>query len=825
MRTAIAPENGADNSENDMIEISKFRQEAKDALLSRGLREDDVVLFAETDMTLELDHAAVYLVLTEEKLYVIEGQLRLEGRPGKLRRRDAVRRVFMETGFAEYDFTVPEKAKEETQEASKKEANEGAQEAADRGDRGDNGAVSPAQPETDTGVKDLSIEEMISCGYLCAKIHGEPRRIAAMSRSALRDARLFVKYASKYLADRSVETDEEDFKDDRFCPKCGCRYPDPERKICPKCMEKTKIYKRLLVFSKKYKWQMLSVLGAISLLSALGVIAPYVSTSFFYDKILTDGTRWYGQIAFVLALIVGLRLLSTLVGALSGIISARVSAHVTYDLKRTIFSAIERLSLSFFTARQTGGLMNQINNDANTVYWFFCSGVPEFLKNSVQLIAVFVIMLIMDPVLALCTMVVVPAFAYITWRIYRRMMTLHNRRYTSARSMNSALSDALAGFRVVKTFARENEETKRFDKRSRRLAADSKNVTIFNNTAFPFASFVMYLSNIVIWVIGGWMVITGRSGMTYGQLMAFLAYVGLMNEPMFMFVDMIYWFSDCTNAAGRLFEIADAEPDVRESEEPVKLGKMQGRVEFKDVEFAYDKGKKVIDGVSFEAEPRHAVGIVGHSGAGKSTLANLLMRLYDVDAGEIRIDGVNVKDLSFAELRRNVGIVSQETYLFVGTIADNIRYARPEASFEEVLTASKISGAHDFIVKLPDGYDTKIGFGYKDLSGGERQRLSIARAVLLDPTILILDEATAAMDTQTERRIQQALTELSKGRTTIMIAHRLSTLRDVDKLVVIENGKVQESGTHSELLKQKGVYFKLYKLQLDALKNIGVSEE
>ena len=763
----------------NMIEISKFREEASAALLKRGIRPEDIVVFAETDLDLDLNHASVYIVLTEARLYVLEGQTAISGRPGKLRKKAAVTRTFIETDFAEYEKDQ---------------------------------------------VKNPAIEELISAGYLTIEYSGGTRRIAAMTRTAMRDMRLFVKYAGKYLEDGSTETDPEDFKDDRFCPKCGRRYPDPNRKICPGCMEKTKIYKRLLKFSKKYRWQMLAVLLSITALSALGVIAPYVSTSFFYDKILTPGTGWFGQIAFVLALIVGLRLLSTLVTSLTGVISARVSAYVTYDLKRTIFTAIERLSLSFFTARQTGGLMNQINNDANTIYWFFCQGVPDFLKNVVQLIAVFVIMFIMNPLLAGCAAVIMPLFAYVVWRIYRRMTTLHQRRYASSRSMNSALSDALSGFRVVKTFAREKDETERFDKRSRRLANDARNVTIFNNTAFPFASFIMYLSNIIIWALGGWMVITGAGGMTYGKLMAFIAYVGLMNEPMFMFVDMIYWFSDCTNAAGRLFEIADAEPDVTEAEQPVSLGEMQGKVEFRGVEFSYDKARKVIDGVSFTVEPGETLGLVGHSGAGKSTLANLLMRLYDVNAGEILIDGVNIKELSFSELRANVGIVSQETYLFVGSIADNIRYARPDASFEEVLTAARISGAHDFIVKLPDGYDTKIGFGYKDLSGGERQRLSIARAVLLNPKILILDEATAAMDTQTERRIQEALTLLSKDRTTIMIAHRLSTLRDADKLVVIENGKVQETGTHNELLIQKGVYSKLYTLQLEALKNIGVEE-
>ena len=263
---------------------------------------------------------------------------------------------------------------------------------------------------------------------------------------------------------------------------------------------------------------------------------------------------------------------------------------------------------------------------------------------------------------------------------------------------------------------------------------------------------------------------------------------------------------------------------MREKEDPVRLSEMKGRVEFKDVEFSYIKGKKVIDGISFEVDAGHCIGIVGHSGAGKSTIANLLMRLYDTDEGQILIDGVNVKDLSFDELRKNIGIVSQETYLFVGTIADNIRYARSDSTFEDVVAAAKIAGAHEFIVKLPDGYDTKIGFGYKDLSGGEKQRISIARAVLLDPKILILDEATAAMDTQTERKIQHALSLLSKGRTTIMIAHRLSTLRDADKLIVIENGKMPESGTHDELIRKKGIYYDLYRLQLEALKNIGVEE-
>ena len=757
-----------------MIEISKYKTEIDGALPSHGIDKNDIILFACSDLDREQMRCDSCLLLTEKKLFVLEGVTSVSGKPGK-----SVKKSFHESGFAEFDLS---------------------------------------------GLSDLSIDELVSSAMLTAKYNGEPALIAFMTKTAQKDIGLFVKYASKQLKGEPLTVDEEDFRDDRFCPKCGRRYPDEDRKICPHCMEKSKLYKRFFEFSKSYKKQMITVLGCLAALSALGVVSPYVSTSFFYDKVLGEQSAWYGKLLSVLLLVILLRVASAAVNSVSGIISAHVSGMVTYDLKKTIFSSIQRLSLSFFTARQTGGLMNQINNDSNTIYWFFCVGVPQFLKNAVQMIAVFIIMFIMNPLLAACSLVIIPLFTFIIYRIYRRMITLHSITYASSRAMSSALSDNLSGFRVVKAFSREKAETERFNKTSARLAKDSRNVTMYSNTSFPFASFLLYLSTAVIWLIGGVMVMTGRGGMTYGTLMAFLAYVSMMNEPIDMFVDMIYWFSDCTNSAQRLFEIADAEPDVREKENAVTLGEIKGHVRFENVEFSYIKGKKVIDGISFDVEAGRCLGIVGHSGAGKSTIANLLMRLYDPDAGRIMIDGVDIRDLSFDELRHNVGIVSQETYLFVGTIADNIRYARPDATLEDVVNAAKIAGAHDFIVKLPDGYDTKIGFGYKDLSGGERQRVSIARAILLDPKILILDEATAAMDTQTERRIQEALTLLSEGRTTIMIAHRLSTLRDADSLIVIENGKMPESGSHDELIRKKGIYYNLYKLQLEALKNIGVEE-
>ncbi len=433
-----------------------------------------------------------------------------------------------------------------------------------------------------------------------------------------------------------------------------------------------------------------------------------------------------------------------------------------------------------------------------------------------------VIMLIMNPVLTLLTLITVPLLFFGMRFLFGRMDKFHIKRWTRSRQMNAVLSDILSGMRVVKAFSKEKDETARFDRSSRNLSNAEIEASTFGTVAFPTINLLVYVSNLIVLGVGGWMVIKGD--MTYGILLTFTAYMNMILSPLGSFVNMVYEFTDSLNAMSRLCEIMDAKPDVAEAENPVHLGECRGKVEFRGVDFSYEKNRKVIDGVSFSVEPGEALGIVGHTGAGKSTLANLLIRLYDAAAGEILIDGVNVKDLAYEDLRNNVAIVSQETYLFMGTILDNIRYAKPEATEEEVIEAAKIAGAHDFIVQLPDAYSTMIGFGHKDLSGGERQRVSIARAILRNPKILILDEATAAMDTETERKIQTALERLSVGRTTITIAHRLSTLRDADKLIVIENGKVPETGTHAELIALKGIYFNLYRLQMEAMKNIGIEE-
>ena len=749
-----------------MFAIDRIPGEVLDILLARGIDANSILLAAHADRTREHTVGDEYLFATTEQLIVLHNKETADGNPVLT--------------------TYPIKE-----------------------------------------LRGISVEELLSSGRLVAKRGEEntPILVAAFTNFCKESMFLFAKYANKIAAGEELVIDEKDDPASKLCPKCGLRYPDLNRRICPHCMEKGKLFRRFSVFLLRYRASIIITMVSLAVMTALSILAPYLSSGFFYDEVIYGVGEFAGQILLVLGLIIATRLLKTLVTMVNNYVTSRIAAKMVFDLKKTIFSAIERLSLSFFTGRQTGGLMTQINEDANTIYSFFCDGVPYMLINIVQVIVLAILLFTMQPLLALLSLITVPAFLlFIKW-MYRRQRMYHARRFAGSKQMNSFLADVFSGMRVVKAFSKEDVEIARFTTRNQNLAKSEKQLALFSNYGWPVAYQLLYLGNIVAWGVGGWMIISGAGGMTYGTLLTFIAYMNMIYSPLEFFVHFFDMTADCSNALQRLFEIMDAEPDVVEKENPERPESLGGSVEFENVSFSYQKGRKIIDGVTFNVPDGHVLGIVGHTGAGKSTLANLLMRMYDVDEGEIRIGGYPVRDLELATLYRHIAIVSQETYLFMGTILENIRYARPDATFEEVVEAAKCAGAHDFIMKLPDAYHTRIGFGYQDLSGGERQRVSIARAILKNPKILILDEATAAMDTATERKIQEALGELIKGKTTIMIAHRLSTLRDADELVVIEHGKVAERGTHQELLEREdGVYKKLFTLQEEALKSAGISE-
>ncbi len=388
--------------------------------------------------------------------------------------------------------------------------------------------------------------------------------------------------------------------------------------------------------------------------------------------------------------------------------------------------------------------------------------------------------------------------------------------------MNSNLNDSVNGHRVIKAFAREEQEKERFGKNVNTVR-QAEFAARMRGSSFEFMQNAVFtIGGAILTVFGYYLVVTGQIGL--GELMLLTGYFGMMADPIYFLI----WAGDdvsrCLDAASRIFEIIDSVPTVKPPQNPAKIGEvgLKGDISLKNVSFEYEAGVPVLKDISLDIKAGQFYGIVGKTGAGKSTIINLISRLFDPTNGNISIDGINVRDIAFEDLRKSIGIVSQETYIFMGTVADNIRYARPDATMEEVVEAAKNANAHDFILKLPEGYDTTIGSGGADLSGGERQRISIARALIQKPNILILDEATASMDTRTERKIQNAIDNLKKGRTVIAIAHRLSTLREADTLCVIENGEVKERGTHDELIRLKGKYFELYRLQAEALKTISM---
>lgn len=765
-----------------MYAFEKIPNYVFDILSDKGADVENIYIATYCDMDAEHNFCDTYIAATNEYLYVLSG---FETLVHKENARKGLDKGWVENDYREYKLS---------------------------------------------DLEDVKIEELVSSSRLVAKTaKGDAVFLTAMTNFCKGNAGFFCKYLARIkkgeITSPDFEIDKEDDPKENACPKCGMRYPDRNRKICPRCMEKGKLFSRFGVFLLKYKKELVILLVSLVVMTCMGILTPYFSKGFFFDEVLEKSGSLYGEVLVAIGIVVATQVLMIIADMINGYISTKIAAKIVYDLKNTIFGAIERLSMGFFTARQTGGLMTQVNNDSNTIYGFFCDGVPYFLVNIVQVVVLVIVLFAMNPILAAMSLVTIPIFFVVLRKTYGVSRKLHARDFSGVRKMNSQLSDVLGGIRVVKAFSKEEEEEKRFFRYNKNSADIGLKMRLFNNYTYPYIGLILYVGNIVALGVGGYMVMKGIGGFTYGKLITFTAYVNMIYNPMFFFAQMIDQSASCTNALQRLFEIYDTEPEVTEKENPTVIENMEGRVEFRNVDFGYSKHKKVIDNVSFDVEAGHTLGIVGHTGAGKSTIANLIMRLYDSDEGGVYIDGINVKDLSFKTLYENIAIVSQETYLFIGSILDNIKYARPDATYDEVIWAAKCAGAHDFIMKLPDAYNTKIGFGYKDLSGGERQRVSIARAILRDPKILILDEATAAMDTKTEKTIQNALTTLTKGKTTIMIAHRLSTLRDADKLIVIEHGKVAEEGTHRELLaKEDGVYNKLYTLQLEALRNAGIAE-
>jgi ATP-binding cassette subfamily B protein len=673
-----------------------------------------------------------------------------------------------------------------------------------------------------SSLQEIKTEDFINSGQFVIKKDGTEHPLAYYSNALAQPAGRFCMVLNKLMEKR--ELTDEDFKiggDDNVCPTCGKPYKDMRRKICPKCMNRKAIFIRILGYLPKYKFHLALMLFFMLAVTAAGVLRPYVSGATFYDEVLSEGGKYYGKVLPIVLLLIALEVFKLLMGIFKDRVSAHISAHIVFDIKCQVFEAMQRLSMSFFSSQHTGSLMNRINSDAEEISSCLLSYMPEFITNAATLIGSALVMIFINPILAIIVFIPVPFTIYMVKVVFPKFRKVKNASWQKRSILNGVINDALSGVRVVKAFGKENSEIDRFDSASNQLYEATLKENIQGARTFPLMGYISQLGGLFVWAVGGAQVMSGEH-MTFGMLMTFVGYMSMVLGPVDFMVNSIDWITESLNSAHRIFEIIDRKTDVEPPRNPVRMENIKGDIKLKNVRFSYEPNKPVLKNINLHIREGEMIGLVGHSGAGKSTITNIITRLYDVEEGSVEIDGVNVRDIEPNDLHRRIGMVLQETHLFSGTIAENIAYARSDATFEEIVSAAKKANAHDFIMKLPDGYETELGKKGTNLSGGERQRINIARAILLDPRILILDEATASVDTETELKIQEAINTLTKGRTTIAIAHRLSTLKNADRLVVIEHGEIAEIGTHEELEKSGGIYADMLGKQKDALSIRGV---
>lgn len=630
------------------------------------------------------------------------------------------------------------------------------------------------------------------------------------------------------LAKEDLEKEEME----EYCPKCGTMYPDKDRKICPKCMDRRSVFLRSLAYFRPYIGKISIMILCYIATAALNLVWPYFSGTILYDKILAQdknflkllgnpGMRFITALGIIVITMFLTKVTIQAIGILQGILTAKIVPDVVKEMKTQVFDSMGKLSISFYNSRQTGSLMTRVLSDAERVTGFFIDGLPYLFINLLTIIATAVVMLRLNWRLAIIALIFVPVLFMISFKMLPRLWQFYGRRHRAERSLNARLNDNLTGARVVKAFGQQESEMKRFDKNNSKVRSAEMSLVAFDNKFYALYVSFEQIASLVVWGFGSYFLLK-QPDMKLGMLLTFTGYVNQLNGPLDFMSYVFRWFTDSMNSSQRMFEIIDAVPEITQKPDAIHLDSVKGDIELRNVTFGYEPNKPVLKKINLKIEGGKMLGIVGRSGAGKSTLVNLISRLYDPQEGDIYLDGINIKDIAFQDLRKNVAMVSQETYVFMGTVAENIAYANSGASREDIINAAVLASAHDFICKMPDGYDTLIGSAGRNLSGGERQRISIARAILANPKLLILDEATASVDTETEKAIQASINFLIKDRTTISIAHRLSTLRDADRLVVIDNGEITEEGTHSELVEQKGTYYKLKELQTKALALKGI---
>ncbi|CAG9620780.1 ABC transporter ATP-binding protein [Sutcliffiella rhizosphaerae] len=601
------------------------------------------------------------------------------------------------------------------------------------------------------------------------------------------------------------------------CPNCQRPFDDGTA-VCSVCVDRKKVIGRVLDFTKPYRGKVILSILFLIIATLLELAPPYI-TKIIVDDVLEP--KDMGSALLILVLLLGVTgLVLALMQFLNGVLGVWIGSKIMGDIRKEIYESLMRLSVSYFDRRQTSQFIGRVNSDAESIRRFLTEGVLYIISQLMLLIALILMMFSLNWKLALFALLPSPIVLLFSIFIWPRVQHLWYKQWQSINKLNMIVGDALQGIRVVKAFGQEGQEKNRYIQGNHALVSQTIKTDGMWQGVFPLFSFITGTGMLLVWYFGGLSVIS--DDISLGTLLAFVAYLGMFFGPLQWFNQMLSWVSEGVSSGNRIFEIIDAPAEVPDKKNAKVLERIEGLVQIENVTFGYEKHNPVIKNIELDVKAGEMIGLVGHSGAGKSTLINLITRFYDPNEGRIMLDGVDLKDLKQEQLHQNIGVVLQETFLFDGTIAENIAYSKQDATPEEIMRAAKIANAHEFVVKMADGYDTKVGERGHRLSGGQKQRVAIARAILHDPRILILDEATASVDTETERKIQEAISRLVKGRTTFAIAHRLSTLRNADRLVVIDKGKIAEVGTHDELLEKEGIYYKLVEAQKELSQIKGV---
>ncbi len=701
-----------------------------------------------------------------------------------------------------------------------------------------------------TDIEEVRTHNGVGSGLLQLKINGHwidwLRYSNAMATRFHKVSRLLQRAceASKEQGRWVLPALEEDSLDPKRCPKCSLRLQQGSDS-CPRCVPKGQVLKRVIDLIRPYRG------GAIMLcvLTIIGVIAELIPPRLqqtMVDEILTvpthqsvvtspvqnglpvqeglsTGAPTTEQVDFKTALLVVVLSLALSRIALSGVavfkgrLATRIGTGLTSTLRAQMVEKLQSLAIAYYDRHQVGSMLSRVAHDSEVLHGLMHQFTGGFLLQVVQLFGVGAMLLWINPKLALFTLIPVPLVFLGSWVFWRKVYPRHYRLWDASSKQMSVLSGMLSGIRVVKAFAQEDREFQRFRSTSDQLRDWRLWVETTNANYSAAMQIVFSLGGLIVWYVGGRDVI-GRD-MTLGQLIAFLAYLAMFYAPLSALSNFTTWLTSFLSGSQRVLELLDTPLAITDSQQPQPWNDPRGAIRFENVSFGYDRNQPVLKNISFDVAAGEMVGIVGRSGSGKTTMVNLLGRFYDVQEGSITVDGIDIRQISRHQLRERLGIVFQDSFLFRGTIWKNLSYGAPNTELEAGLSAAKAAGAHDFICRQPLAYETLLGEQGAGLSGGEKQRLSIARTLLYNPRILVLDEATSNIDAEAERSIQQALEVLIRGRTTVAIAHRLSTLRNADRILVFDRGVLSEHGTHAELLAADGIYARLVRMQTQVTKD------